>query len=545
MIFPVALYYLVVLPLFHFSGEGADTAPLAAFVVAFLAVFLASAWVECHLIGNLPFAWFVVKLALVVGAAAALFFSMATVAQLEDAALAVFALESVSALVTAFSHVVVEYQQVFVVVDEDHDPFTATTETVTFTTSPPVVVPVIAHHAPAHSTPQAPAPTAPSPPSPSYKPFDVEKYLLHAQLQYQLEVEAAKERLRRLAPSIQMETVPSHVTPVSPPVPTELPAVTEQPQAIVAATTAPPPPSPPPPPPSSPTTTSSPSAETFAYSPRPYGRFCVRTIMHAYQEIVLEKKAADRRRRRQRHAQRTLAQQQVVTAPVHDDDNDSSQISPTATFPTSETPTPAEDEVPPADSSIAQLTAEDDTPTTATSEASSPITPSQNSVPHVDTIIRVSPNADESSDASAESSDASADHTSSPLHSLTTISSAVGGDLDADARHAADYSPPPSLPHHAAWVQLGTQLLEIRVESQNPPSSTAPIDILSSRQRRNVRPVKSTKRERKFDSSATYTPHGVVVPSDHQTVSCSRPLEEVMPTLPEAADVSNRRTVLL
>jgi hypothetical protein len=54
--------------------------------------------------------------------------------------------------------------------------------------------------------------------------------------------------------------------------------------------------------------------------------------------------------------------------------------------------------------------------------------------------------------------------------------------------------------------QLRTQLLETSVDSQHPPSSTAQIDVSSTRPRRNVRPVKSTKRERiPFHSSATYT----------------------------------------
>ncbi len=262
MIFPFALYYLVVLPLFHF-GDGAETTPLT-FVVAFLAVFAASAWVECHVIGDLPRGWFVAKLAFVVAAAAALLFSIATAAQLQDVALAVFALESVSALVTAFAHVIVEYQQVFVVDDELP---TMSAEAVTFA-SPPVVIPVISHHAVTSTMSQAAHSTATSvssPPAPELPeiPFDAERFLMRVQLQYQLEAEAAKQRIHSLLDGIYVERVQNHLTPVSFPVTTAPPAVTDQPQAT-ATTIAPPSPTPSSPPPTP--ATPSPAAATMSPS---------------------------------------------------------------------------------------------------------------------------------------------------------------------------------------------------------------------------------------------------------------------------------------
>ncbi len=259
MIFPVALYYLVVIPLF-LAGDGAETTPLT-FVVAFLAVFVASAWVECHVIGDLPFAGFVAKLAFVVAAAAALLFSTATAVQLQDVALAVFALESASALVTAFYHVLVEYQQVFVVDDE---PSTMSAEPATFA-SPPVVAPVTSHNAVTPTTSQAVAShstaTFVSSPPPEI-PFDAERFLMRVHLQYQLEAEAAKQRIHSLLQGIYVERIQNHVTPVSFPVTTAPPGVTDQPQGI-ATTIAPPPP----PPSSPPTTSATPSPAAGTTSP--------------------------------------------------------------------------------------------------------------------------------------------------------------------------------------------------------------------------------------------------------------------------------------
>ncbi len=452
MIFPVALYYLVVLPVFH-VGEGDETAPLA-FVVAFLAVFLASAWFECHVIGNLPFAWFVVKLALVVGAAAALFFSMATMAQLGDAALAVFALESVSALVTAFSHVLVEYQQVFVVAEDE--PFTTTAETATFTPSPPVVVSVVVSVV----VPVVAAVTTSSPPSPPppQQPFDVERYLRRAHIQYQLEVEAAEQRIRRLLEGIYVERVYSHATPVSPPVTTAPPAVTDQPQATTAATTTE---TPAPPPPSSSPTTSSPAAVTDTHCP--YDFICVRTHTSGSQEM--QQIAQVVKRRHERREQR-LAAQTNMQLPVHDDA--ATQLSPSPSSPRATTAAYRPYQrfcVRTIMASYQEMEREaiaaecrrqrhaQHSPIIATSETSSPVTTPQSPVPHVE---------------------------------------------------------PPSLPQLAsdnadrdAAMQLPTHLDEPSVESQSPPSPT----LSSTRPaRRNVRRVKSTKRERTDPTPpATYT----------------------------------------
>jgi hypothetical protein len=213
MIFPVALYYLVVFPVYHF-GDGAEIAPLA-FVVAFLAVFAASAVIEHRVIGNVNAAWFVVKMAFVAMAVAALLLSLATVAQLQDVTVIVFAMECAWALVVAAVSVHEEYQQTFV---DDDDFLAIVAEYPTFTSPPAEVTPTMEHPAATITTPPAAATTTTSAPSttcvspPPDPPFDAETYLRRVHMKYQLEAEAAVQRMRRLLPDTKVEKV-THASP--------------------------------------------------------------------------------------------------------------------------------------------------------------------------------------------------------------------------------------------------------------------------------------------------------------------------------------------
>jgi hypothetical protein len=217
MIFPVAFYYLVELPLFHFGG-GVEPGPLA-FVVAFLAVFAASAVMEYRVIGNLDAAWFHVKMAFVAMAVPALLLSLATgaaVSQLEDVTVVVFVLESVWALVVAALAVHAEYQQVFV----DDDDFSAIVAEYPTVPSPPAeVTTAIEHPAVIFTTPPTaatttPTPSTPSVPSPPDPPFDAETYLRRVHMKYQLEAEAAVQRMRRLLPDAKVEKVTPATNPI-------------------------------------------------------------------------------------------------------------------------------------------------------------------------------------------------------------------------------------------------------------------------------------------------------------------------------------------
>ncbi len=208
MIFPVAFYYLGFLPLYHF-GDGVEPSHLA-FVVAFLAVFAASAVFEYRVIGNLNAACFVVKMAFVAMAVAALLLSLATAAQLEAVTAVVFAMECAWALVVAALAVHAEYQQTFV----DDDDFSAiVAEYPTFTSPPAEVTTVIEHPAVIYTTPPPAATTTPTPsvPSPPDPPFDAETYLRRVHMKYQLEAEAAVQRMRRLLPEAKVEKV-THAT---------------------------------------------------------------------------------------------------------------------------------------------------------------------------------------------------------------------------------------------------------------------------------------------------------------------------------------------
>jgi hypothetical protein len=204
MIFPVAFYYLGFLPLYHF-GDGVEPSHLA-FVVAFLAVFAASAVFEYRVIGILNAAWFHVKMAFVAMAVAALLLSRATAAQLEAVTAVVFAMECAWALVVAALAVHAEYQQTFV----DDDDFSAiVAEYPTFTSPPAEVTTVIEHPAVIYTTPPPAATTTPTPsvPSPPDPPFDAETYLRRVHMKYQLEAEAAVQRMRRLLPDTKVEKV--------------------------------------------------------------------------------------------------------------------------------------------------------------------------------------------------------------------------------------------------------------------------------------------------------------------------------------------------